>query len=209
VKRINHIKYNDLKCIKHVGAAALLVLLLSGCQSSKPSSQSALGTVQKRTTDGFGDAALAPLNDLNVRRKGIPILLQDLDGPYQQMILDCDQIATEVRALTLILGPDMDLHNSSNESDPLSIRASEEFADYALDTVEGATTGFIPFRSVIRRATGAKAHEKALRMARETGMLRRAYLKGAGQALGCLPPAAPWPAIGLAIEDAPEASSEN
>ena len=56
---------------------------------------------------------------------------------------------------------------------------------------------FIPFRSIVREATGASAHERKLRAAFERGVARRAYLKGVGAQLGCAPPAAPEPNAGV------------
>ncbi|AZP10558.1 hypothetical protein [Undibacterium parvum] len=56
-------------------------------------------------------------------------------------------------------------------------------------TVEGV----IPFRSWIRRFSGADKHSKDVTAALAAGIVRRAFLKGLGQASGCLPPAAPLP----------------
>ena len=44
---------------------------------------------------------------------------------------------------------------------------------------------------MVRRATGASAHDRAIRKAYRDGRLRRSYLKGIGFALGCDSPAAP------------------
>jgi hypothetical protein len=56
---------------------------------------------------------------------------------------------------------------------------------------------FIPFRSLVREATGASAHERRLRAAFQAGVARRSYLKGVGAQLGCAPPAAPEPNAGF------------
>ena len=56
---------------------------------------------------------------------------------------------------------------------------------------------FIPFRSLVREATGASEHERKLRSAFQGGVARRAYLKGVGAQLGCAPPAAPDPTAGF------------
>jgi hypothetical protein len=36
-----------------------------------------------RTAAGFGDAAMSPLNDLNLYRDEIPVLLADIRSPYE------------------------------------------------------------------------------------------------------------------------------
>jgi hypothetical protein len=49
-------------------------------------------------------------------------------------------------------------------------------------------SGLIPFRSLVRRATGAYAYQKKYNQAYKLGAQRRAYLKGVGLARGCPPP---------------------
>ncbi len=50
---------------------------------------------------------------------------------------------------------------------------------------------FIPFRGIIREISGASAREFEFREAIAAGLMRRAYLKGVGQGLGCPYPASP------------------
>ena len=45
----------------------------------------------------------------------------------------------------------------------------------------------------MRRLTGAEQHDRYVRATIAAGGVRRAYLKGIGQRLGCRPPAAPAP----------------
>lgn len=177
-----------------IGAGATL---MSGCVSGASPAPQDYETPEARTRAEFEDAALAPLSDLNLRRTPIPERLAAIETPYGPVSLNCIDIASEVESLTMILGPDLDYQpppdEAEDDDEDLSDMASDEATNYALDTVESTTTSFIPFRSVVRRATGATAHEKALRRAYEIGMQRRAYIKGVGRALSCVPPAAPTP----------------
>ncbi len=163
-------------------------------QDSQSSSESAVSLAVDRTGTGFEDAALAPLSDLNLRRTPIPERLLKIQSPYlPQPLLHCDTLAREVEALTEVLGPDVDVQPENQDDPTLKQRAGEEAGDAALNTIESTTTGFIPFRGLVRQATGATAHEKKVRRAYERGIQRRAFLKGVGFAVGCEAPAAPLP----------------
>jgi hypothetical protein len=139
-----------------------------------------------------GNAALTPLNDLNLRREPIPPRLQAIRSPYEPIKRrDCIGIGAEVGELTAILGADVDV--PTGPDDTLEQKTGDGAAKLALNGVKDAVTGFIPYRSLVRMATGASEHERELRAAYERGVQRRAYLKGVGLALGCAPPAAPDP----------------
>jgi hypothetical protein len=177
--------------------AAGCALLATACSSTpaKPEApvqpgDSGLDRAFSRTGEGLTDAALSPLNDLNLRRTPIPPLLEALSSPYEAVSpKTCETIARQVTALTFILGPDSDAE--APPEDRLDQKAGDTAADAALGEVASTLSGFIPYRSLVRQATGASAHEKKLRAAYETGMRRRAYLKGLGAMLECEPPAAP------------------
>jgi len=172
-----------------VGATAL-----AGCVSPKP--DSGLGVAVNRTSQGLDDAALAPLTDFNLRRTEIPAKLETLVSPYEALpLVTCETIKVEVVELTDILGQDSDAPPPPQAT--LGQQAGEGAANLALGGVASAATDFIPFRSVVREATGASGHERRLRAAYERGVTRRAYLKGVGAQMGCAPPAAPEPGAGV------------
>lgn len=173
--------------MKTLDKVAMVVLAagLAGC-----------GTASSRTSAGFGDAAMAPLNDLNVRRDEVPALLAAIKSAYEPIPdVSCTSIGKMVSDLTAILGQDTDAPPLPERS--LGERAGEGAADMTLGAVSSTMTDFIPFRSLVREATGASAHERRLRAAYERGVTRRAYLKGVGAQLGCAPPAAPEPNAGI------------
>lgn len=142
--------------------------------------------------EGFGDAATAPLDILNLRPEVIPtVLLQAQANPYDMRNMSrCSTIGAEVVRLDAALGPDMD------EPPPvdgrfMSERAADATADAALGAVRDTTTDFIPGASWIRRLSGAARHEREVQAAIQAGRIRRAFLKGMGMQRNCAPPAAP------------------
>jgi hypothetical protein len=127
------------------------------------------------------DIALTPLGDLNLERDPIPQALLDARAaPYNDAGLEtCDDVRRLVGDLDAILGDDYDTLAPTEESVSAAIIAQR------------AIGSFIPFRGIIREVSGANAHEREFREAIATGMMRRAYLKGRGQAMGCPYPASP------------------
>lgn len=141
---------------------------------------------QKPVTDdsvGPAEIALTPVEDLNLRKDAIPpVLLRAREAPYADPGLDrCDEIEVEIGDLDAVLGDDYD-------SAPPAKRGMD-----AGKIAQRVLASFIPYRSVIRELSGAAQHEWEFREAISAGLMRRAYLKGLGQALGCAYPARPMP----------------
>jgi hypothetical protein len=180
-----------LRCALICFAAATV---LAACTTPPP--DSGLGVAVNRTSQGLDDAAMAPLTDFNLRRTEIPAKLEAIVSPYEVLpSVTCETIKAEVVELTDILGEDSDAPPAPQAT--LGQQAGAGAANLALGGVASAATDFIPFRSVVREATGASAHERRLRAAYERGVTRRAYLKGVGAQMGCAPPAAPDPSAGV------------
>ncbi len=157
-------------------------------EASSAASEGA-GVAARTTREGIGDAAQAPLEDLNIRREDIPEELEDIRYVYTgDPALTCDAIQAEIRTLDPILGVDYD---EEAEQRSLGERGGEAVGDLALDAVRSATTGFIPFRGVVREATGAARHARRVARAYQSGLARRAFLNGYGAAMGCPGDASP------------------
>ena len=132
-------------------------------------------------------AVTTPLRDLNVSRTDIPeVLLQAMTDPYARPPRNagCRTLIVMVRPLDDALGPDID----QIPPDPESIVNRNTALGTAADVATGA---LIPFRGVVRTLSGAENHDKLVQAAIVAGHTRRAYLKGLGEARGCLPPATP------------------
>ncbi|MDP3591056.1 MAG: hypothetical protein Q8R94_04200, partial [Phenylobacterium sp.] len=59
----------------------------------------------------------------------------------------------------------------------------------ALGAVAGLASSVIPFRSRVRQLSGAERHDSLVTDAVLAGAVRRAYMKGLGEAKSCRPPA--------------------
>jgi hypothetical protein len=141
---------------------------------------------------GFGDAVASPLRDLNLERVEIPaVLTRAVANPYDLTGLDrCEGIAGEVGRLDEVLGRDLD------EAPPPDRRTRTQKAasaahDGLVDETSSHISHFIPFRTWVRKLSGAERHEKRVQAAIRAGGIRRGYLKGVGMRMNCAPPAAP------------------
>lgn len=127
------------------------------------------------------DVATTPLSDLNIKKDKIPpVLLSAHDHPYASPgTTSCARLSASVRELDAVLGPDFD----AGEKPGHKLSAGH--------VAQSAVGSLIPFRSIIREISGANAEQRRLQEIVEAGMVRRAYLKGLGQARGCRRPARP------------------
>lgn len=137
-------------------------------------------------------AAATPLSDLNLVRTKIPAaLLAAQKVPYGVPVdPGCEGLMAEVRQLDAALGPDLDAPPAPGKPS-LAERGRAEAGGAALDAMKHTAEGLIPFRGWVRKLTGAERYSKLVTDAIAAGIVRRAYLKGLGQAQGCLAPAAP------------------
>lgn len=158
------------------------------------------GQVVSQTGRGLGNAALAPLDDLNLRRDHIPPEFDAFTTPYDPIEnLSCDGIARNVRLLDTLLEPDVDVQielarraeEKEDENSERNDKIASKTSGFALGTIASEARSLIPFRGVVRHATGANAHEKRYNAAYEKAYLRRSFLKGLGLGMGCTYPAAP------------------
>ncbi|TCJ14690.1 hypothetical protein EZJ19_09485 [Parasulfuritortus cantonensis] len=138
------------------------------------------------------DIAATPLSDLNLVRTKIPdVLTAARKSPYGAPADGgCTALAEQVKALDEVLGPDLD-RSRKDTDEGLVERGADFIGETAVDTARHAAAGILPFRSWIRKLSGAERHSKEVSAAIAAGIVRRAYLKGLGQAAGCPAPAAP------------------
>ena len=170
-----------------------LTALVAACASgpSNPASSSPTPAAPGADTR-LTQAAVAPLSDLNLVQDKIPPLLQAAQKAPYALPADrsCQALAVDIQALDAVLGADLDAPRS--EDDPsLLDQGTGAAGDAAIGAVRSTTEGVIPFRGWVRKLTGAERHARAVSAAIAAGMVRRAYLKGLGQAAGCQAPAAP------------------
>lgn len=131
--------------------------------------------------EGVGQAATAPLDDLNLRRQEVPeILIAARRAPYATSGLrTCPAVIAQIDDLDEALGPDVDQPTPAAGT-------GEQAAGVALDIVRDTATDFIPLRSWVRRLSGAAAHDREVQAAIRAGLVRRGYLKGIAHQRRCV-----------------------
>jgi hypothetical protein len=134
-------------------------------------------------TASVGSAAETPLRNANLVRQNLPQVLKlAVAAPYSRpRPYTCGRLAVEIQDLNDALGDDLDAGPAP--------RAKVLTAPNA---VKVAANTFIPWQGVLRFISGAEAHDRKVVQAIVAGATRRAYLKGLGEARGCLSPAAPF-----------------
>src|SRR5438270_11099629 len=171
-----------------VSAASLAATLaLGGCMTTRADGSPKVETTQEADREGLKGVAKAPLRDLNGLRTKIPeVLLQALADPYDRpRSTKCVELIALLKPLNDALGAD--LATPSVDEDDLLDKGKSG----ALGMMAGAASDVIPFRGWVRKLSGAERHDRYVQAAITAGAVRRAYLKGLGEAKGCNPPATP------------------
>ena len=158
-------------------ALCLSATLLSACATKWERGEPPQG---KR--EAVGDALQSPMRDLNLLREDIPeVLHQARKKPYALPDpFECPVIVAEVRALDEVLGEDLDTRSAMSKGNNL-----------AMGVILGSIRGLMPYRSFVRKLTGAEKRDRLAVASFAAGTIRRGYLKGLGESQGCETPATP------------------
>lgn len=148
-----------------------------------------------RTADtrrGVSGAASIPLRDVGLMRPEIPLLLRNLQYPYSTASLtNCAAVTHEISQLDGVLGPES-YQPGPNRN--IWDRSGDFVEDQTIQAAEDAASDLIPFRSWVRRISGASRAERDALRAVANGQQRRTFLRGYGASLGCpsiIPPPPP------------------
>lgn len=159
--------------MKHVTmmAALLLAAAAAGQERAAPPGESEF----ERKAE---EVLRQPLKDVGIMREEAPaILVRAQAAPYSTAGLSgCRDYSRAIAELDSILGPDVD--RTDGEGNPLPGRLAEAGAKSVVGML-------IPFRGLVREATGAAEADRRLRQALLAGQSRRSYLKGRASARGC------------------------
>lgn len=169
-----------------------VLALLGACATTDGMPVPAANDPVTRSGAQIATAATTPLADLNLVNAPIPQALSEaLRAPYATPAeAGCDALATQVKALDAALGADLDA--PAPAADPgLVERGAGLIGGAVADSARGAAEGVVPFRRWVRKLSGAERYSQEVSAAIAAGTVRRAYLKGLGQARGCAAPASP------------------
>ena len=155
-----------------------MVLALGGCAS--PPKPSVAGSVA------------APLADLNLLRSEVPpVLLEALRNPYELPAdQGCVDLQRQIRALDEVLGPDLEPPRTAEGKDgrgerPALDLSAADAENALLAAIRRTAEGLVPYRSWVRKISGAEQYEKYLATTVAAGNIRRAFLKGLRIAQRC------------------------
>lgn len=150
----------------------------------------------------LGNAAATPLSDLNIVGDAIPAVLQAaMAGPYEvPQARGCPDIKTQIAALDTVLPPDLDAPppaessaSATSSASPASLgmrlmaRGTAATEDAAIAAVQRSAEGVLPFRTWIRKLSGAESAAKKAAEAVAAGTARRTFLKGLSAGQNCQP----------------------
>jgi hypothetical protein len=170
--------------MSRIAVAAVLSVAVASCSTGRTAD----------TRRGVTDAAYTPLRDVNLMRPEIPLLLRNLQYPYSTATLtDCNAVTREIGQLDAVLGPES-YQPGPNRN--IWDRSGDFLEEQAIQAAEGTASDLIPFRSWVRRISGASAAEREALRAVANGQQRRTFLRGYGASLGCasiIPPPPPQP----------------
>jgi hypothetical protein len=183
----------DLNCImrKNIQWSAVHIAIFigvisaSGCATKSESVQKKANKFGSEA--GFdsrvGSAITSPLSDLNIVRSDIPeVLINARKAPYLiASDADCAWFEREIDSLNAVLGPDLDVVKVGADGNIVE----RELGNATINALKSFTEGFVPFRSWVRRLTGADSHAREVAAAGMAGIVRRSYLKGVKSAKPC------------------------
>jgi len=165
-----------------IAVAAALCIGLVACSTGRTAD----------TRRGVTGAASIPLRDVGLIRPEIPLLLRNLQYPYSTATLaDCNAVAREISRLDAVLGPES-YQPGPNRN--IWDRSGDFVEDQTIQAAEDTASDLIPFRSWVRRISGANRAERDALRAVANGQQRRTFLRGYGASLGCpniIPPPPP------------------
>jgi hypothetical protein len=171
--------------LRALGGVLVAALLAASCATGRTAD----------TRRGVSDAAVTPLRDVGLVRPEIPILLRNLQYPYSTASLSagCSAVSYEIGQLDTVLGPES-YQPGPNRN--IWDRSGDFVESQAIDAARDTASDLVPFRSWVRRLSGANAADREALRAFANGQQRRTFLRGYGASLACpgiIPP--PPPAV--------------
>jgi len=155
----------------------IVIMLLSLSVASCITREASQINASKSTESRIASAIVSPLSDFNIVQIAIPAVLSDaVKNPYRMPASNtCKELTEQVKLLDIALGPDFDAKDAADTQSYLD--QGQDFAqNEAIGSVERTIEGVVPFRSWIRKLSGAERRSKELSTAVAAGVVRRAFL---------------------------------
>jgi len=164
----------------------------SGAPAASPAAKPLMTPEQEGRQGIVKGVLVQPFRDFGLVESKIPrVLLEAMADPYARVTpVTCEALTVRIRQLDAVLGPDLDSPINTERPDMVK-KGAGDARDASLDAMRGAEQGYIPFDGAIRVVTGAARHDHRVLGAIKAGSMRRAYLKGLGESIGCPAPATP------------------
>ncbi len=156
----------------------LLLLMLSGLPAPLLAQAQPQQTDADRLEQKAEGVVRQPIKDVGLMRENPPEVLRDAQkAPYTLAGLKtCPDLQRAIGELDVVLGPDVDAVD--DQGDALPARLAEAGA-------KSIVNALIPFRGLVREASGAAEADRKFRMMVAAGMARRGYLKGVAETRKC------------------------
>jgi hypothetical protein len=156
----------------------VMLLLLSGLPAPLLAQAQSQQTDADRLEQKAEGVARQPIKDIGLMRENPPEVLRDAQkAPYTLAGLKgCADLRRAIGELDVVLGPDVDAVD--DQGDALPTRLAEAGA-------KSIVNALIPFRGLVREASGAAEADRKFRMMVAAGMARRGYLKGVAETRKC------------------------
>ncbi|MGD9965605.1 MAG: hypothetical protein AB7T59_03730 [Hyphomonadaceae bacterium] len=186
------------RMLRTIAVAAAVCIGLGACSTGRTAD----------TRRGVTGAASIPLRDVGLIRPEIPLLLRNLQYPYSTATLtNCAAVSHEINQLDGVLGPES-YQPGPNRN--IWDRSGDFVEEQTIEAAENTAEDLIPFRSWVRRISGANRAERDALRAVANGQQRRTFLRGYGASLGCpsmIPP--PPPAVHQSRRDNDQPAGRN
>lgn len=156
----------------------MMLFLLSGLAAPLLAQAQPEQTDADRLEQKLEGVVRQPIRDIGLIRENPPEVLRDAQrAPYTLAGLkSCADLKRAVGELDAVLGPDVDAVDE--QGDALPARIAEAGA-------KSIVNALIPFRGLVREASGAAEADRKFRMMVAAGMARRGFLKGVAHQRKC------------------------
>ncbi len=132
---------------------------------------------QDDTLKTAGHIVTQPGRDVGIDKAKVPpVLVRAVSQPYSNPGKGCAAVASNLRDLNDVLGPDFGNNSAENQN---------KAGKLAKAGGEAVVNSLIPLRGLVREVSGAGPADRRVEAAVDAGLARRGYLRGLSESRGC------------------------